>query len=94
MTKKEIQSLTGRLATLNRFILRYSDLLQPFFKVIKRANTKGWGPQCDASYLYLSCSATAVTVALVRMDVNQGQRPVYFVNKALSEVEARYSNFE
>ena len=31
---------------------------------------------------------------LVRMDAKQGQRPVYFVSKALSKVEARYSDFE
>ena len=41
MTKKEIQSLTERLAALNRFISRYLDRLYPFFKALKGANTKG-----------------------------------------------------
>ena len=50
MTKKEIQSLTERLAALNRFISRYSDRLHPFFKALKRANTKGWGPKCEKAF--------------------------------------------
>ena len=43
MTKKEIHSLIGRLATLNKFILRYSDRLQPFLKALKAAYARGWG---------------------------------------------------
>ena len=115
-TKKEIQSLTERLAALNRFISRYSNRLQPFFKALKGTDTKGWGPEYDTTfgeikeyvasrlsisqpiegeelYLYLSSSAAAVRAALVRMDANRGQRPIHLVNKALSEVEARYLNF-
>ena len=39
-TKKEIQSLIGRLAALNRFISQYSDRLQPFFKALKATDAK------------------------------------------------------
>ena len=45
-------------------------------------------------YLYLSSSVTAVSAALMRLDFDKRQRPVYFVNKVLSEVEIRYSDFE
>ena len=45
-------------------------------------------------YFYLSASATAVSSTLVRLDSDKRQRLVYFVNKALSEVETRYSDFE
>ena len=34
-TKKEVQKLTGRLASLNRFILRSAEKSLPFFKVLK-----------------------------------------------------------
>ena len=39
-------------------------------------------------YLYLSSSRIAVNVALVRLDSDMMQRPVYFVNKALSELKS------
>ena len=45
-------------------------------------------------YLYLSSSVTAVSVALMRLDFDKRQILVYFVSKALSEVEIRYSDFE
>ena len=45
-------------------------------------------------YLYLDPSTTAVKEALVRLGLDYKQRPVYFVSKALFEVESRYPNFE
>ena len=50
MTKKEIQSLIRRLATLNRFILPYSDHLKPFFKALKATYALGWEPECDEAF--------------------------------------------
>ena len=49
-TKKEIQSLTSRLAALNRFISRYFDRLQLFFAALKGADSTGWGPKCDEAF--------------------------------------------
>ena len=49
-TNKEIQSLTSRLAELNRFISRYSDRLRPFFATLKGEDSKGWGPECDETF--------------------------------------------
>ena len=34
---KEVQRLTGRVATLNRFIFRAMDKYLPFFKTLKQA---------------------------------------------------------
>ena len=34
---KEVQRLTGRIATLSRFISRASDKCQPFFQILKKA---------------------------------------------------------
>ena len=36
-TIKEVQSLTGRVAALNRFVLKATDKCLPFFKTLKRA---------------------------------------------------------
>ena len=50
MIKKEIQALTGRLATLNRFISRYLDRLRPFFTALKGIAAQGWGLECDEAF--------------------------------------------
>ena len=42
---KEIQRLTGRIATLSRFVSRSSDKCQPFFQVLKKAFH--WDAQCE-----------------------------------------------
>ena len=34
---KEVQSLTGRIAALNRFVSKATDKCLPFFKVLKKA---------------------------------------------------------
>ena len=36
-TVKEVQKLTGRIATLNKFISRATDKCLPFFKTLKQA---------------------------------------------------------
>ena len=36
-TIKEVQKLTGRITTLNRFVSRVTDKCLPFFKTLKRA---------------------------------------------------------
>lgn len=45
---KEVQSLTGRVATLNCFVSRSSDKCKEFFKVIKGKVKKfEWTPECE-----------------------------------------------
>ena len=50
ITKKLIQTLTRKLAALNRFISRYLDRLCLFFIALKGASAKGWGPKYDKSF--------------------------------------------
>ena len=45
---KEVQKLTGRIATLNRFISRATDKCMPFFKILKRAFA--WIDECEAAF--------------------------------------------
>ena len=45
---KEIQSLTGRIAALSRFVSRYSDKCRPFFQVLKKAFH--WDTQCKEAF--------------------------------------------
>ena len=41
---KEVQSLTGRVAALNRFVSKATDKCLPFFKVLKKAFE--WTDKC------------------------------------------------
>ena len=43
-TKKGAQRLTGRLASLNRFISRSAERNLPFFEVLKSTEVFQWGP--------------------------------------------------
>ena len=53
---KEVQRLTGRIATLSRFVSRASDKCQPFFQVLKKAFQ--WDTKCEEAFsalkMYLS----------------------------------------
>ena len=46
-TRKGVQQLTGRLATLGRFISRFTDRLKPFFATLRGVNWVGWNEECD-----------------------------------------------
>ena len=43
-TVKEVQSLTGKVTALNRFVFRATDKCMPFFKVLKKAFQ--WTDEC------------------------------------------------
>jgi hypothetical protein len=43
-TKKGAQRLTGRLASLNRFISRSAERNLPFFEILKSTEVFQWGP--------------------------------------------------
>lgn len=47
---KEVQSLTGRLAALNRFISKATDKCLPFFKVLKGGKKFQWNEECEAAF--------------------------------------------
>ena len=48
---KEIQRLTGRIATLSRFVSKASDKCQPFFQVLKEAFQ--WDTHCKEAFTTL-----------------------------------------
>ena len=50
ITKKQIQTITGKLTALNRFIYKCLDRLRPFFATLKGAHLKGLGPECDKAF--------------------------------------------
>ena len=48
---KDIQRLTGRIATLSRFISKVNDKCQPFFQVLKKAFQ--WDAHCKEAFTAL-----------------------------------------
>ncbi|KAL2250108.1 UNVERIFIED_CONTAM: Retrovirus-related Pol polyprotein from transposon 17.6 [Sesamum indicum] len=44
---KEVQKLTGKVASLSRFISRSADRSLPFFKVLRKPKNFLWTPKCD-----------------------------------------------
>ena len=44
---KEVQSLTGRIATLNRFVSKVTDKCLPFFKTLKKVFS--WTEECETA---------------------------------------------
>ena len=52
-TMKEVQTLTGRIAALNRFISKATDKYLPFFKTLKQAFA--WTNECEEAFQKLKC---------------------------------------
>ena len=55
-TMKEVQSLTRKIAALNRFISRATDKCMPFFKVLKKAFQ--WNDECKEALAKLKVYLT------------------------------------
>jgi hypothetical protein len=47
---KEVQSLTGRIAALSRFVAKATDKCQPFFKAIKKTDGFEWTDECEKAF--------------------------------------------
>uniref|UniRef100_A0A2N9IUL6 Uncharacterized protein n=1 Tax=Fagus sylvatica TaxID=28930 RepID=A0A2N9IUL6_FAGSY len=84
-TTKEVQSLTGRVAALNRFVSRATDKCLPFFKTLRKAFI--WTDECQKSFKELKSSA------LIREDRGT-QLLVYYTSKAFQGAEERYPAME
>ncbi|XP_075515568.1 uncharacterized protein LOC142550215 [Primulina tabacum] len=44
---KEVQKLTGRIASISRFISRSAHMSYPFFRVLRKAQQFGWDEKCE-----------------------------------------------
>ncbi|XP_073049671.1 uncharacterized protein [Primulina eburnea] len=47
---KEVQMLTGRIASLSRFISRSAHRSYPFFQVLRKAQKFGWDDKCEQAF--------------------------------------------
>ena len=47
---KEVQVLTGMLATLNRFISKFADRCRPFYQLLRKWKGFQWDEECDKAF--------------------------------------------
>ncbi|XP_030969728.1 uncharacterized protein LOC115990004 [Quercus lobata] len=94
---KEIQSLTGQVAALNRKAFEWTDECQRVFEDLKAYLTMALllSPSVvgEELYLYLAVTPHAVSSALIREE-DKVQRPMYYTSKALRGAEGRYPQME
>ena len=66
---KEVQCLTGRIATLSRFVSKASDKCQPFFQVLKIAFQ--WDTHCEEAFVALKTylSSPSILVSPSEMEL-------------------------
>ena len=52
-SRKAVQQLTGRLASLGRFISLFTDRLKQFFATQRGANRAKWNKECDRAFVQI-----------------------------------------
>ncbi|RVW47932.1 Transposon Tf2-12 polyprotein [Vitis vinifera] len=87
--KKELQRLTCKLVALGRFIARFTDELRLFFLAIRKAGTHGWTDNCQNALERIK--QWAISAVLFRCPSPKEQKPVYYVSRALADVETRFN---
>nr|XP_023907735.1 uncharacterized protein LOC112019452 [Quercus suber] len=96
-TIKDVQSLNGKVAALNRFVSKATDECQKAFEDLKKYLTSppllSPAKPGEELYLYLAVSQVVVSAALVREEEGT-QQLVYFISKGFQGVEERYPQME
>lgn len=77
---KQMQMLTGRAATLNRFISRSTDKCKPFFSLLKKATDFLWTKECEIALANLK---KYLTTSLVLSNLVLGEKLLIYL--AVSE---------
>ena len=82
---KKVQSLTGRVAALNKFVSKATDL-KIYLTTAPLLSSFMLGEEL---YLYLAVTPYAVSSVLIREE-GRVQKPVYYTSRALRGAEGRY----
>ena len=107
---KEVQSLNGKVATLNRFVLKATDKCLPFFHTLKNSfecqqafkDIKAYlsspsllNPSKPGEELFLYLAIFPATVSAALVREEDGvQKPVYFISWTFQGAEERYPPME
>ncbi|CAL9004489.1 unnamed protein product [Prunus brigantina] len=84
-TRKEVQSLTGRVAALARFISKATDRCAPFFKALRGSKRQiDWTSECDRAFDDLKnyMSRAPLLSVLIRQP-NGIELPIFYMSHAL-----------
>ncbi|KAJ0558612.1 putative nucleotidyltransferase, Ribonuclease H [Helianthus annuus] len=118
-TKKEVESLNGKLAALKRFTSKLAERSLPFYKTLKNCSDKKdfkWTDEAEEAFnqmkqhlaslpdiaapetgelisVYLSVAEEAIS-AVLTIERNTAQVPVYFFSKTLKLAETKYPPLE
>ncbi|XP_022015096.1 uncharacterized protein LOC110914618 [Helianthus annuus] len=118
-TKKEVESLNGKLAALKRFTSKLAERSLPFYKILKNCSDKKdfkWTDEAKEAFnqmkqhlaslpdiaapetgelisVYLSIAEEAIS-AVLTIEQNTAQVPVYFFSKTLKLAETKYPPLE
>ncbi|KAM1180790.1 hypothetical protein ACFX2G_020210 [Malus domestica] len=94
VTSKDIQSLTGKVAALTRFISKATDRCAPFFKALMGSKKYiTWTGECAEAFKNLK-DYMSKAYLLSKPEDGNVELPVYYASKALQDAETRYSNIE
>ncbi|KAI5341938.1 hypothetical protein L3X38_009813 [Prunus dulcis] len=97
-TVKDIQSLTGRVAALTRFISKATDRCAPFFKALKGTKRNiTWTADCETAFSELKeymGRAPLLSTPEHGDILDNAEHPVHYVSKALQDAEVRYPDIE
>ncbi|KAM2220885.1 hypothetical protein ACFX1S_020029 [Malus domestica] len=94
VTSKDIQSLTGKVAALTRFISKATDRCAHFYKAFMGSKKYiTWIGECAEAFKNLKDYMSKAHL-LSKPENGNVKRPVYYANKTLQDAETRYSNIE
>ncbi|GJW94360.1 reverse transcriptase domain-containing protein [Tanacetum coccineum] len=91
-TIKEVQSLNGKLASLNRFLSKSAKKSLPLFKTLKKCIKKSdfhWTPEAEQAFKQLKQH-----LAVLMTERGTFQTPIYFISRALQGPELNYTPME
>ncbi|GJU16887.1 reverse transcriptase domain-containing protein [Tanacetum coccineum] len=94
-TIKEVQSLNGKLASLNRFLSKSAEKSLPLFKTLKKCIKKSdfhWTPEAEQAFKQLK-QHLAVSAVLMT-ERGTFKTPIYFISRALQGPELNYTPME
>ncbi|GJV56002.1 reverse transcriptase domain-containing protein [Tanacetum coccineum] len=97
-TLKQMQSLSGKLAALNRFLSRSAERSLPFLDTLKKCTNKKdfrWTEAAEAAFLEMKkLQRKQVKFCALLTERNGRQMPLYTVSRSLQGAETNYAPME
>jgi hypothetical protein len=69
-SRKEVQRLTGRIATLNRFMAKLAEQSLPFFRVLRGSGSFEWGQNSSKLFMHSKIIYKSCPMSQARSQIN------------------------